>query len=55
MINGSIVSMWIISVCKSEYLLLLKKIYLYTASTSVIEAPTEAFGRAIIAITIIVI
>ena len=43
------------SVCKSDHSLLLRKIYLYTASTSITEAPTEAFGRAIIAITIIVI
>ena len=43
------------SVYKSKHLLLLKKIYLYTASTSVTKAPIKAFDRAIIAITIIVI
>ena len=43
------------SVCKSDHSLLLRKIYLCTASTSVTEAPAEAFGRAIMAITIMVI
>ena len=44
-----------LSVCKSNNSLLLRKIYLYTTSTSVIIAPAEGFGRAIIMITIITI
>ena len=52
MVYVSIVNL---GVYKSDHSLLLRKIYLCTASTSVIEAPAEAFGRAIMAITIIAI